>query len=136
MDDYRVEVSTKIDACRKGWRGVWDAIVAAWNKDNRPCVQESVTFSLYVKTEQDPSQLGFQVKQGDKPLYMYSAGVYSLGEFDFGTMYTGVKTSINDDGSSTTEFIPPLTFKNREDTLPTFVTEYHPDESHSFKRTD
>ena len=54
QDDFgngwqRPYASWRILAYRDGWKGAWDAIKAAWKKDQRLQVERDLTFSFYAK---------------------------------------------------------------------------------------
>ena len=50
MDNWqRVSVTSKIEACRTGWFGVWDALCAAVTGDARTTVAKDVTVSVLIK---------------------------------------------------------------------------------------
>ncbi len=47
----RPYMTFRMPAFRSGWVGAWDAIKAAWTKDNRIQVTEDIEFSVYVKED-------------------------------------------------------------------------------------
>lgn len=72
-DWKRFVVAFKIEACRTGWRGAWDALRSAVTGDNRLTVLQDVTLSAYVKPttngadvnlSYDAQIAGVQVEEG------------------------------------------------------------------------
>ena len=43
----------RVHGVRLGWIGVWDAIRRAWTKEFGPITTNDLTFSLYVKVEDE-----------------------------------------------------------------------------------
>jgi hypothetical protein len=62
----RVEITQTIQAHRKGWRGAWDAIVAAVRKQNRLTVPVDITFSVMTNTDVELKVTHAQVEEGKK----------------------------------------------------------------------
>lgn len=54
MSEWRQIVTVgEMPLHRTGWRGAWDAVVAAATGNPRLTVNETVTFSAWVKTDQE-----------------------------------------------------------------------------------
>ena len=52
MNDWQQMMTTTLVPCvREGWRGVWDALVAAIKGNPRLTIATPVTYSVYVKTQ-------------------------------------------------------------------------------------
>ncbi len=50
MSDFKQHIaSTTIQAHRKGWIGVWDALVAAATGDSRMTVETPIVMSVYAR---------------------------------------------------------------------------------------
>jgi hypothetical protein len=47
----KVYSTSYIERHRTGWWGVWDALKAAWKREDRLVVKQPVTLSLWVKVE-------------------------------------------------------------------------------------
>ena len=54
MSEWRKVVQMgEVEMHRTGWRGAWDAVIAVITNRPRRTVNEPVTFSVWVKTDQE-----------------------------------------------------------------------------------
>lgn len=66
MNWHHVAATGLINQHRKGWRGVWDAIVAALKGDDRISVPQPLTVEVWLELPEKP--LAFELRSADERL--------------------------------------------------------------------